>query len=85
MGAEIDSKMMFYIGGSGGAPAPPHPHRLLGLRPRGGWPAGRPAGRPASDRYVVCTLFVRYLYVIARYLYVICALLYVICTHVNVN
>ena len=36
MEVEIDSKMMFYIGGSGGAPAPPHPLRLLGLRPRGG-------------------------------------------------
>ena len=36
MKVEINSKMMFYIGGSGGAPAPPHPPRLLGLRPRGG-------------------------------------------------
>ena len=39
MEVENDSKMMLYIGGSGGAPAPPHPPRLLGLRPRG---AGRP-------------------------------------------
>ena len=36
MEVEIDSKMMFYIGGSGGAGTP----RFLGLRPRGGRPAG---------------------------------------------
>ena len=46
MEVEIDSKIMFYIGGSGGAPASPHPPRELGLRPRGGWFDSGPAGRP---------------------------------------
>ena len=61
------------------APAPPHPPRLLGLRPRGGWPAGRPAGRPA-DRHPTGTLFVRYLYVICTSLHVICTLFVRYCT-----
>ena len=51
MKVEINGKMMFYIGGSGGAPAPPHPPRLLGLRPRA--PLERFAPKTEKEKKIV--------------------------------